>query len=125
MFSWLSLHPWLKIVDECLNVNNVNDLSTPASSGSTPASLTGDDSAIDTSTINIGDNGLGTEDYTKIFINEDLTRNRQTLLYQCRIAKREKKIQDAWSFDGSILIKSNAGTIIQIQNKTDLDSVQQ
>ena len=61
--------------------------------------------------------GRGTQ---KIFINEDLTKYRAQLLYQARTLKRQKKIEDCWSWDGSILIKNKAAKIIPVTNELDL-----
>ena len=41
-----------------------------------------------------------------VFINEDLTLRRQTLFTRCRKLKKEKLINDCWSLNGKIFIKS-------------------
>ena len=41
----------------------------------------------------------------RIFINEDLTAQRASLLYQARQLKKKREINDCWSVDGQILIK--------------------
>ena len=51
-----------------------------------------------------------------VFIHEDLTEFRATLLYKARQAKRERNIVDCWSFDGRIVIKTR--TIRSTQSKT-------
>ena len=58
---------------------------------------------------------------TPIFVNEDLTRKRSNLLWKARCLKRDKKIQDCWSSDGTILVKTNEHKIISIGNMVDLD----
>ena len=55
-----------------------------------------------------------------IYINEDLTRARATLLYKARKAKREKGIVDCWSFDGRIVIKDVRGKVHTIGNEVEL-----
>ena len=55
-----------------------------------------------------------------IYINEDLTRARATLLYKARKAKREKGIADCWSFDGRIIIKDVRGKVHTIGNEVEL-----
>ena len=40
-----------------------------------------------------------------VFINEHLTKDRATLFYQARDLMKKKKIQGAWSHNGSIFIK--------------------
>ena len=46
-----------------------------------------------------------------IFINEDLTKRRSNLLYQARKLKKEKKINDCWSYDGKVMLKNNVNKI--------------
>ena len=55
-----------------------------------------------------------------IYINEDLTRARATLLYKARKAKREKGVADCWSFDGRIIIKDVRGKVHTIVNEVEL-----
>ena len=44
-------------------------------------------------------------DYSKIYISEDLTRQRQLIFWKCREAKKSKKIRDCWTTDGQIIIR--------------------
>ena len=39
-----------------------------------------------------------------VYISEDLTQMRSRLLYVARTIKRERKIQDCWSYDGRIVV---------------------
>lgn len=56
-----------------------------------------------------------------VFINEDLTRKRSKLLYQCRKLVKDGKIDSAWSFDGRIAIKTkNDRVIVPIRKESDL-----
>ena len=55
-----------------------------------------------------------------IYVNEDLTKFRSTLLYKAREMKRQKMITDCWSWDGTILIKDNVNKIIPIRTIADL-----
>ena len=55
-----------------------------------------------------------------MYINEDLTRARATLLYKAGKAKREKRIFDCWSFDGRIVIKDVRGKVHTIGNEVEL-----
>ena len=48
---------------------------------------------------------------TKIFINEDLTRARSTMLYKARLMKKQGCITDVWTHDGAIVFKDNNNTI--------------
>ena len=52
-----------------------------------------------------------------IYINEDLTRARATLLYKACKATREKGIADCWSFDGRVVIKDVCGKVHTIGNE--------
>ena len=56
-----------------------------------------------------------------IFINEDLTRERNRLLFEARQLKRSGKLNDAWSFEGRIRIKTLRNEIVRIEKVTDLD----
>ncbi|ELU18817.1 hypothetical protein CAPTEDRAFT_210285 [Capitella teleta] len=41
------------------------------------------------------------------FLNEDLTRQRNGILYQLRLKKKNNCIIDVWTYNGSIIIKDN------------------
>ena len=41
----------------------------------------------------------------KVFINEDLTRERQKILYRLRMEKRKGTISDCWTHDGTVVIR--------------------
>ena len=60
-----------------------------------------------------------------IFINEDLTSTRATLLYHARMTKKSKDINDCWSSDGTILVKSKTNKISPIQTPDDLKRITQ
>lgn len=59
-------------------------------------------------------------DGSHIYINEDLSQRRSSLLYNCRKLKKAYKIQDCWSSDGQILVKDNRRNIIVIRGEADL-----
>lgn len=63
-----------------------------------------------------------TEDFSKVFINEDLTKARSHLLWLARLKKKNKQINDCWSFNGKIMIKNKQNQIKQIKCETDLES---
>ncbi|ELU17967.1 hypothetical protein CAPTEDRAFT_191640 [Capitella teleta] len=46
-----------------------------------------------------------------LFLNEDLTKKREDLLYKAHVLRRAGKIQGAWSADGNILIHDLQGKI--------------
>ena len=58
----------------------------------------------------------------KIFINEDLTKLRSNLLWAARKKKKDGKLQDCWTWDGSVQIKNNVARIIPIQTHADLEN---
>lgn len=58
-----------------------------------------------------------------VFINEDLTKSKATLLWSARQHKRNNKIKDCWSADGNILVKDNAGRIHPIKTAHDLQAL--
>ena len=60
------------------------------------------------------------EPFDGVFIAEDLTEVRKTLLYCCRQARRAEKIMDCWSYDGRVTVKDNNGHIVQIKTILDL-----
>ena len=66
-----------------------------------------------------------TSDLTRrdIFFNEDLTRKRSGLLYRARQFKKEKRINDCWSYDGRILVKDKDNTVHPISNFANLQNV--
>ena len=56
-----------------------------------------------------------------IFINEDLTKVRSNFLWHARRMKRNKQIQDCWSWDGTILVKNNVAKVIPIHSLAELE----
>ena len=44
-----------------------------------------------------------------IYLNEDLTRKRYQVARQARALKKDKKIDDTWTYDGKIFVKLNDG----------------
>ena len=56
----------------------------------------------------------------RIFINDDLTAQQASLLYQARQLKKKREINDCWSVDGQILIKDTANKVIPIHKEADL-----
>lgn len=58
-----------------------------------------------------------------IYINEDLTKTRATLLWQARQAKLGKKIRDCWSTDGNILLRDLKNTVRPVKNINHLNDI--
>ena len=57
---------------------------------------------------------LRSSGFRNVFINEDLTRTRNTLLYEARKLAKSGKINSCWSSDGSILVKDNSSSTHKI-----------
>lgn len=55
-----------------------------------------------------------------VYINEDLTKFRNHLLYQARLLLKAEKINGAWSSDGRILIKDTNNKVVNITTVDDL-----
>ena len=62
-------------------------------------------------------------DYSKVFISEDLTRDRQFMFWRARRAEKSKKIRDCWTTDGQIILRDNNNKIIPISTMKDLDEM--
>ena len=60
---------------------------------------------------------------TNIWINEDLTKTRATLLRKARMMKKNGGINDCWSVDGNIIIKNKFNKIKKIFDQGDLDKI--
>ena len=56
-----------------------------------------------------------------IYINEDLTEYRSNLLWKARVKKRDKVINDCWSYDGNIRIKDSENKITTVHSLQDLE----
>jgi len=56
----------------------------------------------------------------KVYINEDLTAARSSLLWKARQLKKSKVISECWTHDGQVLIKTSRGTIKPIYTTDDL-----
>ncbi len=56
-----------------------------------------------------------------VYINEDLTKRRSSLLYEARKLKRNRKIGNAWTADGNVFIKKTVdGILINVKDNEDL-----
>ena len=52
-----------------------------------------------------------------VFINEDLSQMRSTMLYKLRQLKKGRKIVDCWSADGQILVKDKHRKILTVMDE--------
>ena len=55
-----------------------------------------------------------------IWVNEDLTKFRATLLWEARKLKKSEAIRDCWSFDGTILIRNRHNKIVPVHDQNGL-----
>lgn len=60
--------------------------------------------------------------YRGVFVNEDLTRQRSTLLYEARKLFKSSLIKGAWSSDGTILVKDLSDRIHRVTSLSDLNA---
>ena len=58
-----------------------------------------------------------------IYINEDLTKQRAQLAKHARVLKKKKLIEDTWTRDGVIFVKSHTGNINRHTTLKDLPSI--
>ena len=70
--------------------------------------------------------GLGRQllaalDVAIIYVNEDLTKFRDTLLWKARKLNKAKMIKGCWSYDGRVMIQNNHGRVSVIRNEADLE----
>ena len=59
--------------------------------------------------------------YRGVFVNEDLTSQRNKLLYLARAAAKAGHLQGAWSHDGTVLVKDMKGMVRRITSPTSID----
>lgn len=60
-----------------------------------------------------------------VFVNEDLTNKKFSLLMMARRAKKEKKVEFAWSYEGTVFVKTfgdirNAAKTVVIREESDI-----
>lgn len=58
--------------------------------------------------------------YSGVYVNEDLTRSRSTILYKARTLVKSKSINSCWSSDGTILVKDLSMKVHRIEGIADL-----
>lgn len=58
--------------------------------------------------------------YLGVFVNEDLTKKRSSLLYQARTLVKSERLKGAWSSDGTVLIKDTEDNVHRVTSLTDL-----
>ena len=60
---------------------------------------------------------------TRIFLNEDLTKERAAVAAEARKMKKEGRIADTWTRDGIIFIKTRDGSLRRITTKNGLSDI--
>jgi exosome complex exonuclease DIS3/RRP44 len=60
---------------------------------------------------------------TDLYLSEDLTKKRATLLYEARKRKRNGDIKGCWTYDGVVRIKDNHGKTIVIHDEQALTRI--
>ena len=60
---------------------------------------------------------------SQVYINEDLTQRRSELLWKACQLKKQRKIQDTWSYDGNVLIKTLDSRIKKVSELSQLDAL--
>ncbi|KAK4328253.1 hypothetical protein Pmani_001371 [Petrolisthes manimaculis] len=58
-----------------------------------------------------------------VYVNEDLTRPRASMLWRARRGKQENKIKDCWSSDGNVLVKDSKGIVKSVRNEDELRAI--
>ena len=60
--------------------------------------------------------------YAGVFINEDLTKYRSTILYRARKLVKERRILGAWSSNGTVLVRDNNDGVHRLMKEADLSA---
>lgn len=61
--------------------------------------------------------------YRGVFVNEDLTKLRNNILYVARCKVKDKQLLGAWTHDGTILVKDHDNRVHRITSSSELDQV--
>ena len=56
-----------------------------------------------------------------MYIIEDLTKTRESITFQCRQLRRDRKILRTWVYDGNIFVTDNGGTKLKVTQDNELD----
>ena len=63
---------------------------------------------------------LKERNHSGVFVNEDLTKHRSSLLYNARSLAKVELVKGAWSSDGNILVKNSKDKIHRVNVVSDL-----
>ena len=53
-------------------------------------------------------------------VNEDLTRRRTAMAKKTRQLKKSRKMNDCWTFNGTVIVKTIDGVVKEIRSDVDL-----
>ena len=56
-----------------------------------------------------------------VYINEDLTKTRKSLAFECRKLRRERKILKTCVYDGNIFVTERGGSKLKVTQDSELD----
>ena len=57
-----------------------------------------------------------------LYVNEALTKRRSTIYWHARSHKKEGRLKDTWTMDGSVMIRFHSGSVKQIHSLAQLES---
>ena len=60
---------------------------------------------------------------TNIYISENLDREKQRLFYQCHLLRKQNVIEQTWSRDLKIYVRTKTGTVIEVKDQQTLNDV--
>ena len=64
------------------------------------------------------------DENARIYINEDLTKVRRDLAYECRRLQKSKRINKTWIYNGHVFINDNSDNKLRITSIEDLQRFQ-
>lgn len=63
------------------------------------------------------------DNFKRVFINEELTKQRGELYYAARMLAKQKVVNGTWTSDGMILVKDNDGNIHRCETMNELNNL--
>ncbi|MEW8546421.1 MAG: hypothetical protein AB2693_23125, partial [Candidatus Thiodiazotropha sp.] len=68
--------------------------------------------------------GVLREEKAGIYINEDLTKTRRDLAYECRRLQKSKRINKTWIYNGTVFVSDSSDNKLRITSLEDLQRFQ-
>ena len=59
----------------------------------------------------------------KIYINEDLTKKRKNIVYECRKLKKAKIITKTWVYNGNVYVQDRSDNKVRVTSIEDIDNL--